>query len=275
MIDLAHLKNSNAAGVGLYRTKIPFMVRSKFPGVDEQTLLYNQLLDNANGKLVVFCTLNIGGDKVLPYWEIENEDNPSMGWRAIRVALDRPASLRRQLRAMIRAAAGREQYIMFPMIAEVHEFVLARAFVDIELARGKERGAVVPKQVCVGVMLEVPSLTFQLNALCPLVDFISVGSNDLCQFLFASDRGNPRLADRFDILSPTVLTFLKNIVTACDKANVPLSLCGEMVGRLLEAMALIGLGFKRLFMVGSSISRVKEMVLGMDMSEVQHSFRQP
>ena len=176
---------------------------------------------------------------------------------------------------MIRAAAGREQYIMFPMIAEVHEFVQARAFVDIELARGKERGAVVPKQVCVGVMLEVPSLTFQLNALCPLVDFISVGSNNLCQFLFASDRGNPRLADRFDVLSPTVLTFLKNIVTACNKANVPLSLCGEMAGRPLEVMASIRFGFKRLFMAGSSIGPVKEMVLGMDMSEVQHAFRQP
>ena len=272
---MAHLKNSNAAGIGLYRAGIPFMVRSKFLGVDEQTRLYNQVLNNANGKPVGFCTLDIGGDKVLPYWDIENEDNQSTGWRAIRVALDPPASLRRQLRAMIRATEGCELYIMFSMVAEVPEFVQARAFVDIELARGKERGAVMPKQVCVGVMLEVPSLTFKLNALCPLVDFISVGSNDLCQFLFASDRGNPRLADRFDILSPIILTVLKNIVTDCNKANVPLNLCGEMVGRLLEAMALIGLGFKRLSMVGSSISWVKEMVLGMDMSEVQHAFRQP
>ena len=176
---------------------------------------------------------------------------------------------------MIRAAAGRELYIMFPMVAEVPEFVQARAFVDIELTRGKERGAVVPKQVCVDVMLEVPSLAFQLNALCPLVDFISVGSNDLCQFLFASDRGNPRLADRFDVLSPTVLTVLKNIVTACDKANLPLNLFGEMAGRPLEAMVLIRLEFKRLSMAGLSIGPVKEMVLGMDMSEVQHAFRQP
>jgi len=275
MIDLAHLKNSNAAGVGIYRTEIPFMGRSKFPGVDEQTRLYNQVLDNTNGKPVVFRTLDIVRDKVLPYWNIENEDNPSMGWRATRVALDRPASLRRQLRAMIRAAAGREQYIMFPMVAEFQEFVQARAFVNIELARGKEHEAAVPKQVCVGVMLEVPSLTFQLNALCPLVDFISVGSNNLCQFLFASDRGNPRSADRFDILSPTVLTVLKNIVTACDKANLPLNLFGEMAGRPLEAMALIRHGFKRLSMAGSSTSPVKEMVLGMDMPEVQHAFRQP
>ena len=275
MIDLAHLKNSNAAGVGIYRTEIPFMGRSKFPGVDEQTRLYNQVLDNTNGKPVVFRTLDIVRDKVLPYWNIENEDNPSMGWRATRVALDRPASLRRQLRAMIRAASGRELYIMFLMVAEVPEFVQVRAFVDTELTHEKEREAVVPKQVCVVVMLEAPSLAFQLNALCPLVDFISVGSNDLCQFLFASDWGNPRLADRFDILSPIILTVLKNIVTDCDKANVPLNLCGEMVGRLLEAMALIGLGFKRLSMVGSSISWVKEMVLGMDMSEVQHAFRQP
>lgn len=264
MIDLAHLKESGASGVGLYRTEIPFMVRSRFPGVDEQTKLYSQVLDNADGKPVVFRTLDIGGDKVLPYWEIEAEDNPSMGWRAIRMALDRPALLRRQLRAMIRAAAGRDLYIMFPMVAEVSEFVEAKAYVDKELAREQERGATMPRAVQVGVMLEVPSLAIQLPALCPLVDFVSVGSNDLCQFLFACDRGNPRLADRYDMLSPIVLKFLKSIADTCNEAKIPLSLCGEMAGRPLEALALVAIGFHRLSMTGSSIGPVKEMILGLD-----------
>jgi len=268
MIDLAHLKESGAEGVGLYRTEIPFMVRSKFPGVDEQTRLYKQVLDNAGGKPVVFRTLDIGGDKILPYWEVEAEDNPSMGWRAIRVALDRPALLRRQLRAMIRAAVGGELHVMFPMVAEVPEFVAARELVDKELAREKERGGAVPSKVHVGVMLEVPSLAFQLPALCPLVDFISVGSNDLCQFLFASDRGNPRLADRYDMLSPIVLKFLKSIVDQCNDAETSLSLCGEMAGRPLEAMALAALGFRRLSMAGSSIGPVKELILGLDLAPV-------
>ncbi|NQV98468.1 MAG: phosphoenolpyruvate--protein phosphotransferase [Rhodospirillales bacterium] len=269
MIDLAHLEETGASGVGLYRTEIPFMVRSKFPGVDEQTRLYNQVLDNAGGKPVIFRTLDIGGDKVLPYWEVEAEDNPSMGWRAIRVALDRPALLRRQLRAMIRAAAGRDLYIMFPMVAEVSEFVDAKALVDKEMEREKQRGAVMPRLVEVGVMLEVPSLAFQLPALCPLVDFISVGSNDLCQFLFASDRGNPRLSSRYDTLSPVVLKFLKSITDACDLAGVPVSLCGEMAGRPLEAMALAAIGFRRLSMTGSSIGPVKEMILGLQLSAMR------
>ncbi len=268
MIDLGHLKSSGAAGVGLYRTEIPFMVRSKFPGVDEQTRLYRQVLDNVDGKPVVFRTLDIGGDKILPYWEVEAEDNPSMGWRAIRVALDRPALLRRQVRAMTRAAAGRDLHIMFPMVAEVPEFVAARALVDKELAREKERGSALPRSVRVGVMLEVPSLAFQLTALCPFVDFISVGSNDLFQFLFACDRGNPRLADRYDLLSPIVLRFLKSIVDACDAAQVPVSLCGEMAGRPLEAMALVALGFRRLSMAGISLGPVKELLLGLELAPV-------
>lgn len=269
MIDLGHLKESGAKGVGLYRTEIPFMVRSKFPGVDEQTNLYAQVLENANGKPVVFRTLDIGGDKVLPYWEIESEDNPSMGWRAIRVALDRPALLRQQLRAMIRAAVGQDLFLMFPMVAEVPEFVEARGLLDVELAREKQRGRDMPKSVKVGVMLEVPSLAMQLPALCPLVDFISVGSNDLCQFLFASDRGNPRLSDRYDLLSPIVLKFLKSIAETCNGAGVPISLCGEMAGRPLEAMALAAIGYRRLSMAGSSIGPVKEMLLNLDLHKVQ------
>lgn len=274
MIDLAHLKSSGAAGVGLYRTEIPFMVRSKFPGVDEQTRLYKQVLDNAGGKPVVFRTLDIGGDKILPYWEIEAEDNPSMGWRAIRVALDRPASLRRQLRAMIRAAVGGDLHVMFPMVAEVPEFLAARELVDKELAREEERGGKLPRSVQVGVMLEVPSLAFQLPALFPLVDFISIGSNDLCQFLFACDRGNPRLADRYDMLSPIVLKFLKSIVDQCNDAEVSVSLCGEMAGRPLEAMALAALGFRRLSMAGSSIGPVKEMILGLDLAAISEALEE-
>ncbi len=271
MNDLVHLKESGAKGIGLYRTEIPFMVRAKFPGVDEQTRLYKQVIDKSEGKPVVFRTLDIGGDKVLPYWESGSEDNPSMGWRAIRVGLDHPALLRRQLRALIRAAAGRDLYVMFPMVAEVAEFAGARKLLDLELAREKDRGARLPAKVEVGVMLEVPSLAFQLPALCNLVDFVSVGSNDLCQFLFASDRGNPRLAERYDSLSPIVLKFLENIVKTCNEFNVAVSLCGEMAGRPLEAMALIAIGFRRLSMSGASLGPVKEMILDMDIGALKTS----
>jgi len=260
MIDLKHLSEWDADGVGLFRTEIPFMARSKLLGVDEQTQLYTQVLDQAAGRPVIFRTLDIGGDKVLPHWGGTDGENPAMGWRAIRVSLDRPALLRQQLRALIRSAAGRELDVMFPMVAEVAEFDAARALVDKELARESGRGGVMPSKVSVGAMLEVPSLAFQLPALLAKVDFLSVGSNDLMQFLFAQDRGDARMAGRYDLLSPIVLKFLQTVVEHCDGAEVPLSLCGEMAGRPLEAMALLGLGFRRISMSPASLGPVKTMV---------------
>jgi phosphotransferase system enzyme I (PtsP) len=263
-IDLPNLERSGAVGIGLFRTEVAFMARSKFLGVDEQTELYTKVLDGAEGRPVTFRTLDIGGDKVLPHWGSADGENPAMGWRAIRVSLDRPALLRQQLRAMIRAAAGHELKVMFPMIAEVAEFKAARELFDKEWRREESRGNPLPKTVEVGAMLEVPSLAFQLPALLKLVDFIAVGSNDLGQFLFAQDRGDPRLAGRYDMLSPIVLRFLKTVVEHCDAAEVPVSLCGEMAGRPLEAMALVGIGFRRISMAATAIGRVKAMIRALD-----------
>jgi phosphotransferase system enzyme I (PtsP) len=269
MIDLANLDAVGADGVGLFRTEIAFMVRSKLPGVDEQTRLYTNVLDEAGDKPLIFRTLDIGSDKVLPYLQSASEDNPSMGWRAIRLSLDRPALLRQQLRAMIRAAAGRELCVMFPMIAEFSEFEEAHGLLQIELERERGRDGKLPKTVKVGAMLEVPSLAFQLPTLCELADFVSVGSNDLGQFLFASDRGNPRLSGRYDMLSPIGLKFLKSVVDDCNQADTPVSLCGEMAGNPIDALALIGIGFRKLSMTPSSIGAVKTMIRTVSMVELE------
>ncbi len=266
LIDLPHLHDMGSDGVGLYRTEVPFMVRSDFPGVDDQRKIYAKVLEQSAGKPVVFRTLDIGGDKMLPYWNAQNEENPAMGWRAIRVSFDRPMLLRQQLRALIQAASGRELSVMFPMIAEVPEFDQARSLLDLELKREKERGGVMPTSISAGVMLEVPSLLFQLPALLARVDFISVGSNDLYQFLFAADRGNSRLSERYDMLSPPVMSLLRDVVEACDEAQVSLSLCGEMAASPIDAMALIGVGFRTLSMQPNAVGPVKAMIRSLDVA---------
>jgi phosphotransferase system enzyme I (PtsP) len=264
LVDLGHLDETNADGIGLYRTELQFMVRATFPKVDAQTELYTRVLDQAGERPVVFRTLDVGGDKLLPYLGERGEDNPVMGWRAIRIALDRPALLRTQTRALLQAAAGRDLSVMFPMVAEVNEYVRARAVLDAEVQRMRALGRGLPQKITVGTMLEVPALAWQLPALLPLVDFVSVGSNDLLQFMFAADRGNPRLADRYDPLSPGVLSFLRWVVRQCAARGVPVTLCGEMAGRPLEAMALLGIGFRRISMPAGAIGPVKEMLRSLD-----------
>ena len=265
LIDMEQLGPTGAEGVGLYRTEVLFMTRPSFPDVVNQIDLYRRVLARAEGKPVVFRTLDVGGDKILPYLDEPDDENPAMGWRAIRIALDRPLILRQQVRAILRAGAGRDVAIMFPMIAEVAEFDAARALLDREIERERRQGRELPRRVQVGAMLEVPALFWQLPTLLPRLDFLSVGSNDLLQFFFASDRGNPRLAERYDPLSPAVLSFLGELVRQCDAARVPLTLCGEMGGRPVEAMALIGLGFRRLSMAASSIGPVKAMIRSVDL----------
>lgn len=261
-VDLQHVHESGAEGIGLFRTELQFMVAAKLPSLKDQVELYSAVLDAAGDKPTVFRTLDIGGDKMLPYMDISalKEENPALGWRAIRIGLDRPALLRHQLRALLTAAAGRSLRIMFPMVAEVAEFKRARALVDKELARLEKFGKPKPAQLEIGTMLEVPSLVWQLDTLLPFVDFVSVGSNDLMQFLFASDRGNPRVANRYDLLSPAVLSFLRFIIVKCRAHNVPVTLCGEMSGKPLEAMALVGVGFRRISMSPAAIGPVKMMV---------------
>ena len=269
LADLEHGVEVGADGVGLYRTEVPFMVRSKFPDVDDQEDFYTKVYEEVGERPVVFRSLDVGGDKVLPYWDETNEENPAMGWRAIRISLDRPAMLRQQLRALIRAASGRELRVMFPMVAEVAEFKDARRLFDMEWEREEANGTTMPTALKVGVMLEVPSLAVQMPALMREIDFLSIGSNDLLQFLFASDRGNPRLSDRYDMLSPLVLNFLRTVVRQGEEAGVPVSLCGEMASRPLEAMALVGLGFRRLSVVPPAVGPVKTMIRSLSLPPLE------
>lgn len=268
LMDLQALVESGAEGIGLYRTEIPFMVYSEFPSVEAQTELYRRVLEGANGLPVTFRTLDIGGDKQLPYFRDSSDQNPAMGWRSIRVALDRPRMMRQQLRALIAATGRSGLNVMFPMIAEVAELDSARRILEMELRRADARGEPVPHPVRVGVMIEVPSLMWQLDTLLPRVDFVSVGSNDLFQFLFASDRGNPRVSDRYDVLSPGLLSLLRDLAARCDAHGVPVSLCGEMAGRPIEAMALIGLGFRSISAPAGTIGPVKTMISSLDVGSL-------
>ncbi len=261
MVDLPHLHEAGADGIGLFRTELQFLIASAMPKLSEQRAFYTEVLDAAGDKPVTFRTLDVGGDKVLPYLAHAKEENPALGWRAIRIALDRPGLLRYQLRALLQAAAGRNLRLMFPMVAQVSEFQAARELLDKELARLERLGQPGPSDIKVGSMLEVPSLAWQLDALLPLVDFISIGSNDLLQFFFASDRGNPRVGDRYDLLSPAVLSFLQHVVSQCGVHDVPVSLCGEMAGRPLEAMTLVALGFRTLSIPPAAVGPVKAMIL--------------
>ena len=263
-VDLETLDQTGADGIGLFRTEFQFMVAEEMPRLDAQTELYSRVLDRADGRPVTFRTLDLGGDKVLPYMEAEREENPALGWRAIRMGLDRPALLRMQIRALLWAANGRDLRIMFPLIANVEEFRAARRVVDRELAWAVRRGRTAPASLRIGAMVETPSLLFHLDALLPLVDFISVGANDLMQYLFAADRGNPRVAERYDILSPPALRALKTIVDASAESGTPVSLCGEQAGRPLDAFALLALGFERLSMPPAGVGPIKRMVLSTD-----------
>jgi phosphotransferase system, enzyme I, PtsP len=268
LFDLSELSATGAEGVGLFRTEFPLMVRNTFPTVEELTEFYRRVFEQAEDRPVVFRTLDIGGDKVLPYLPHAIEDNPAMGWRAIRIGLDRPAMLRLQLRALIRAAEARTLFVKFPMVAEVAELEQARALVNAELGRATDERRALPESIKIGVMLEVPALLWQLPALCERIDFLSIGTNDLLQFLFACDRGNPRLAERYDPLSAPMLRLFRDVIESAQAARVPLSMCGDMAGNPLEAMVLIALGFRTLSMAATSIGPVKTMIRSLNAKAV-------
>ncbi|MFT4079915.1 phosphoenolpyruvate--protein phosphotransferase [Rhodomicrobium sp.] len=263
-VDLPHLYQSGADGIGLYRTELQFMVASRFPKMEEQRKTYNRILDMAASRRVVFRSLDVGGDKVLPYLRRVKEENPALGWRAIRMSLDRPALFRTQARALMRAAAGRELSLMLPFIADVSELLGAKALIDKEVEHAKRHGHELPSEMRIGVMVEIPAILYQLDQILPLVDFISVGSNDLLQFLFAADRENERVARRFDPLHPSALKVLREIATKAIAHKTDFALCGEMAGRPVDAMALIGLGFRSISMAPASVGPIKAMVLSLD-----------
>jgi phosphotransferase system enzyme I (PtsP) len=266
LIDLAQLGASGAAGIGLYRTEIPFMVAHEFPSVERQAEIYRRVLDAAGDKPVIFRTLDVGSDKVLPYWQREAEENPAMGWRAIRIALDRPNILRQQLRAMLQAGAKRGLWVMFPMVAEVGEFSACKSILELEMRRAERRGAAMPTEVRIGAMIEVPSTIFQLPELLSAADFVSVGTNDLQQFLFAADRDNPAVADRYDTLSLAMLRVLDEITKKCQAAGKPLGVCGEMAGDPAAAMVLLALGIRSLSVSPPRVARLRAMIRSLDLA---------
>ncbi len=268
IVDIPHLHDSGAEGVGLYRTELQFMMAQRFPRLSSQIRHYKQILDHAQGKPVVFRTLDIGADKTLPYLRQPREENPALGWRSIRMALDRPALLRLQLRAMLMAGEGSDIKIMFPMIADVDEFLRAREVFDHEVKYLADRKHKLPNSIKLGVMIEIPSLLWQLDHLFPIVDFASIGSNDLMQFLFASDRGNPKLANRYDPLSPAVLGAMRTIVEKGKAYGKSVTLCGELGGRAIDAMGLVGIGLTSISMVPSGIGPVKAMIRSLDRAKL-------
>lgn len=258
--DLEYIKSTNCDGVGLYRTEIPFMSASKMPDINEQVECYKRLFQAADGKKVVFRSLDVGSDKLLPYWNSIDEENPAIGWRSIRITLDRRAILRKQMRAFIRAASGKELNVMFPMISNLDEFLEARETFMYAYEREKKEGCTLPSKVHLGLMIEVPSVVFQLREILKYCDFISVGTNDLYQFFFACDRGNSRLNGRYDVLSAPFLNLMKKIIKEADAANVLCSVCGEMASNPIDAMALIGLGYRNLSVSSASYGKVKAMI---------------
>ena len=269
--DAAALPMTGADGIGLFRTEFQFLVSATLPGRDRQFRLYSKVLEAAGDRPVVFRTVDIGGDKALPYLtDVQDEaENPSMGWRAIRLSLDRSTLMRAQARALIDAAAGKVLKVMFPMISEPWEYEEARALFEEQVEWARQAHRKLPKHIEFGAMLEVPSLAEMLDQLLPRVDFLSIGTNDLTQFLFAADRSEPRLAQRYDWLSPAILRFLKRVLDAARAAEVPVRICGEMAGRPLEAMALVGIGAENFSITPAGVGPVKAMVRSLDAAAIR------
>ena len=268
LADLPALAGSGAEGVGLYRTELQFLILDHLPGREEQARLYARVLDAAAGMPINFRTLDIGSDKVLPYIRHEREANPAMGWRAVRVGLDKPYLFRMQIQALIRAAQGRPLRIMFPMIAEATEFQISRQMVLTEIDRLAGHGHPRPERIEIGLMFEVPSLIHAPDSLYETADFISVGGNDLLQFFFAADRENDRVSARYGLLNTAFLGFLRTIVRRCEAHGTPLGFCGEAAGRASEAIALAAIGFRELSVRSSSVGPIKYALMQTDLAAV-------
>ncbi|MEE3165755.1 MAG: phosphoenolpyruvate--protein phosphotransferase [Pseudomonadota bacterium] len=269
VMELNQLEESGADGIGLFRTELQFLISETLPKMEEQKIFYRSVLDAAKGKKVIFRTLDIGGDKILPYMTAPKEENPALGWRAIRVALDRPGLLRLQLRALIHASENNELSVMFPMIAEFDELMQAKELLSKEISRMKKFNKLLPKKISIGSMLEIPSLIWQFDILLPEVDFISVGSNDLMQFLFAADRGNSAIVDRYSILKPSALRFLKQAVDKCNEYRVPIHICGDISGKFSYVLALLGLGFRSFSLTPADIGPIKKIVRSLHLGDLE------
>jgi phosphotransferase system enzyme I (PtsP) len=274
MADLPSLPSSGAEGVGLFRTELQFLTRDQVPRRGELAALYSRVMDAAGGKRVVFRTLDIGSDKVLPYMKRPEEPNPALGWRAIRVGLDKPGVMRMQLQALIRAAQGRPLSVMFPFVAQLEEFTEARDHLLREMDREAALGHILPETLKIGAMLETPSLAFAPRQFFEMADFVSIGGNDLKQFFFAADRENEQVRRRYDTLNVSFLNFLEMIVTRCAETETDLSFCGEDAGRPLEALCFAAMGLRKLSMRPASIGPVKSLLRRVDLRELRAVIRE-
>ena len=264
--DLDHLDEVGAKGVGLFRTEFQFMASETMPGLDEQSTFYKSVIERAGDRPVIFRTIDLGGDKIAPFMgRREREENPALGWRALRMALDHPFFFRRQLRALIRASRGKTLRLMFPMVATVEEFEAARRLVDSEMEWAIKFGRDLPNKLKVGAMVETPSLAFSIDSLKGKADFLSIGTNDLMQFFFAADRDNARLSGRYDLLSRPAMRLLQRMRQRADEAELPITVCGEAAGRPLEALALVAIGYRRLSMQASRIAPIKLLIRSVEM----------
>lgn len=269
--DMSALSTTGAEGVGLFRTEFQFLISATLPQRERQQRFYRDVLDAAGDKPVIFRTLDIGGDKALPYLkdETSEEENPALGWRALRLSLDHAGLMKAQARALIEAAAGRTLNVMFPMVSEPWEFDAAKAIFEGQMEFLSRQKKILPKNIRYGAMLEVPALAETLDILLPKINFLSIGTNDLTQFLFAADRADPRLAERYDWLSPAILRFIRRVVKATEGHDVDVAVCGEMGGRTLEALALIGIGIRRLSITPAAVGPIKAMVRSSHHADIQ------
>jgi len=271
-LDMDHMNSTGADGIGLFRTEFQFLMSETLPKVGDQIALYKKVLEAADGRPVYFRTLDLGGDKMLPNLNDAREENPALGWRSIRFALDQPGLFRRQLRALIRAAAGQKLSVMFPMVTTAHEFREAKSLLMSEVKWSTERGHSVATDIEVGAMLETPAFAYALEDLKGEMDFVSIGTNDMLQFFHAADRMTPAVSDRYPFVSRPVMRFLKQVRETCAALDVPVSICGEGAGHPLEALCLIGLGFRSLSMPGGGIGPVKRMLRSLDLAQFESAF---
>ncbi|MEM1035266.1 MAG: phosphoenolpyruvate--protein phosphotransferase [Pseudomonadota bacterium] len=271
-IDLDHLASTGADGIGLFRTEFQFLMSDTLPKVGDQIALYEKVLEGAGDRPVYFRTVDLGGDKMLPNLNDGREENPALGWRSVRFALDHPGLFRRQLRALVRAADGRDLTLMFPMVTSAREYRAARELLEKELAHSQSRQAGTPRSVKVGAMLETPAFAFALEDLEGEVDFVSIGTNDMMQFFNAADRMTPHVSERYPFVSRPVMRFLKQVSETCRRLNVPVSICGEAASHPIQALCLMALGYKSLSMPAGGIGPVKQMIRALDFSRLQSDF---
>jgi len=268
-VDAHQLGSPDVDGVGLFRTELPYLASRDLPTVEDQQKIYRDAFEKAKGKRIIFRSFDIGGDKQVPYIQVENEENPAMGWRATRIGLDRPVILRQQFRALIRAAAGENLHLMFPFIATFAEYDATKSLLMKEMERAKDEGITPPASIKLGSMIEVPSILFQLPELMSRVDFVSIGSSDLLQFLFACDRGSPRVSGRYDPLNIGVIRALRSVSEAAKPHKVDVGFCGDLATRPIDAMALIACGIHSLSMPPAAIGPIKAMIRSLDVGKLQ------